>query len=164
VLGILRRSDALRAARLNDFGSFYPALIFYCALYVPTLALGNSFSLHHLENPKTDFPRVKMLSAVGWIAGLATLNFLKARSHPFQFYLAGGASIVFGFFSLALPHTPPMKTGADVKISEILGLDALALLKKPIIRHLHPVHVPDLHPALLLLRESRHLPHRIEVG
>ena len=48
-----------------------------------------------------------------------------------QFYLAGGASIVFGLFSLSLPHTPPKKTGANVSLGEILGLDALALLKKP---------------------------------
>ena len=48
-----------------------------------------------------------------------------------QFYLAGAVSIVLGLFSLALPHTPPKKTGKDVRIGEILGLDALALLKKP---------------------------------
>ena len=131
VLGVLGGATLCVLPRMTDFGSFYPALIFYCALYVPTLALGNSLSLHHLENPKTDFPRVKMLSAFGWIAGLATLNFLKGAESAIQFYLAGGASIVFGLFSLALPHTPPMKTGADVKIGEILGLDALALLKKP---------------------------------
>jgi MFS family permease len=56
---------------------------------------------------------------------------LKGAESPIQFYLAGGASLVFGIFSLLLPHTPPMKTGADVSIGEILGLDALALLKKP---------------------------------
>jgi nucleoside transporter len=98
---------------------------------VPTLALGNSLSLHHLADAKRDFPRVKMLSAVGWIAGLFALNLLKGAESSIQFYLAGGASIVFGLFSLTLPHTPPKKTGANVSIGEILGLDALALLKKP---------------------------------
>ncbi len=131
VLGILGGLVLCWLPRLHDFGSFYPVLILYCALYVPTLALGNSLSLHHLANPKTDFPRVKMLSAVGWIAGLAVLNALRGAESPVQFYLAGGASVVFGLFSLTLPHTPPMKTGADVSMSEILGLDALALLKKP---------------------------------
>lgn len=131
VLGILGGAMLCALPQFDTFGTFYPALIFYCALYVPTLALGNSLSLHHLANPKTDFPRVKMLSAVGWIAGLATLNFLKGAESPIQFYLAGGASILFGIFSLALPHTPPMKTGANVSLGEILGLDALALLKKP---------------------------------
>jgi len=48
-----------------------------------------------------------------------------------QFYLAGAVSIALGLFSLTLPHTPPKKTGKDVRLGEILGLDALALLKKP---------------------------------
>lgn len=117
--------------RFQSFSSFYPALIGYCALYVPTLALGNSLSLHHLANAKADFPRVKMLSAVGWIAGLVAVNTVNGVESPIQFYLAGGASLLFGLFSLTLPHTPPMKAGADVGIGEILGLDALALLKKP---------------------------------
>jgi nucleoside transporter len=131
VLGILGGAVLCMIPRCTTFSSFYPMLILYCALYVPTLALGNSLSLHHLTNAKVDFPRVKMLSAVGWIAGLFGLGFIASAESPTQFYLAGGASIVFGLFSLRLPHTPPMKTGANVSIGEILGLDALALLKKP---------------------------------
>lgn len=131
VLGIAGGLVLCALPRFTTFGSFYPALILYCSLYVPTLALGNSLSLHHLENPKTDFPRVKMFSAVGWIGGLVALNMLHGAASSIQFYLAGIASIIFGIFSLSLPHTPPKKTGADVSIGEILGLDALALLKKP---------------------------------
>src|SRR5207249_3469267 len=130
-LGILGGAVLFALPQLRDFGSFYPVLILYCALYVPTLALGNSLSLHHLQNPKTDFPRVKMLSAVGWIGGLIALNALHGAESPIQFYLAGGTSILFGLFSLTLPHTPPRKTGANVSVGEILGFDALALLKKP---------------------------------
>lgn len=131
VLGIAGGGVLCALPQCKDFGTFYPMLILYCALYVPTLALGNSLSLTHLANPKTDFPRVKMLSAVGWIGGLVALNLLHGAESPIQFYLAGGSSIVFGLFSLTLPHTPPQKTGANVSIGEILGLDALALLKKP---------------------------------
>jgi nucleoside transporter len=131
VLGIAGGAVLCWLPSLRDFGGFYLVLILYCALYVPTLALGNSLSLHHLADPKTDFPRVKMLSAVGWIAGGVTLSLLKGEQSPLQFYLAGGISILFGLFSLTLPHTPPMKTGADVKLGEVLGLDALALLRKP---------------------------------
>lgn len=116
---------------LTSFGSFYPGLIAYCALYVPTLALGNSLSLHHLADAKNDFPRVKMFAAVGWIAGLFTLSVIKGEQSAIQFYVAGGVSVLFGLFSLTLPHTPPRKTGANVSLGEILGLDALALLKKP---------------------------------
>ncbi len=117
---------------MTTFGGFYPMLILYCCTYVPTLALGNSVSLHHLENPKRDFPLVKTLSAVGWIAAGLMLSFVfHGELSAIQFYVAGTISILFGLFSLTLPHTPPMKTGKDVSLGEILGLDALALLIKP---------------------------------
>jgi hypothetical protein len=115
----------------TTFGSFYPTLILYCALFAPTLALGNSLSLHHLADARSDFPRVKIWSAVGWIGGGVTLSLLKGEQSAVQFYLAGAVSICLGTFALALPHTPPKKIGADVTIGEILGLDALGLLRKP---------------------------------
>lgn len=118
--------------QFTTFGTFYPLLIAYCACYVPTLALGNSLSLHHLADPKRDFPLVKTFAAIGWVVGGVILSVvLKGEQSAVQFYLAGGVSILLGLFSLTLPHTPPMKTGADVKLGEILGLDALALLRKP---------------------------------
>ncbi len=131
-LGILGGLLLFILPGLTEFSSFYPMLIIYCATFVPTLALGNSISLHHLSNPKRDFPLVKTLSAVGWIAAGLMLSFIfKGEQSAIQFYIAGTVSIFFGLFSLTLPHTPPLKTGKDVKLAEILGLDALALLKKP---------------------------------
>lgn len=116
----------------TTFGSFYPILIIYCTSYVPTIALGTSLSLHHLTNPKQDLPVVKALSAVGFIAGGVMLSVVfEGEQSAIQFYLAGIASLFLGLFSLALPHTPPKKTGKDVRLRDILGLDALALLKKP---------------------------------
>lgn len=132
VLGILGGLFMFALPKLTTFGAFYPALIAYCASYVPMLALGNSLSLHHLANPKRDFPLVKTLSAVGWIAGGVTLSLLlKGEQSAVQFYLAGAVSVVLGLFSFTLPHTPPKKTGQNVRLGEILGLDALALMKKP---------------------------------
>jgi nucleoside transporter len=46
------------------------------------------------------------------------------------FLLASIASLVLGLFSFTLPKTPPtVPKGTKVKVSEILGLDALKLLK-----------------------------------
>jgi nucleoside transporter len=131
LLGLLGGAVLCVLPSVTTFGSFYPTLILYCALFAPTLALGNSLSLHHLLDAKTDFPRVKSVSAVGWIAGGLAVSALRAEQSPVQFYLAGGISIAFGLFAFTLPHTPPRKVGAHVSVGEILGLDALALLKKP---------------------------------
>jgi nucleoside transporter len=129
-LGILGGAVLCALPHVTAFSSFYPTLILYCALFAPTLALGNSLSLHHLADARTDFPRVKIWSAVGWIGGGVTLSLLRGEQSSIQFYLAGGVSILLGLFSFALPYTPPKKVGADVTIGEVLGLDALALLQK----------------------------------
>ncbi|HEV8607986.1 MAG TPA: MFS transporter [Tepidisphaeraceae bacterium] len=130
-LGVLGGVVMCLLPQTKLFREFYPMLILYCALFAPTLALGNSLSLHHLMDSKTDFPRVKIWSAVGWIGGGVTLSLLKGEQSAIQFYLAGGASIALGIFSLMLPHTPPKKVGQGVGVGEVLGLDALALMKRP---------------------------------
>ena len=130
-LGILGGAAIVLLPQTHGFAAFYPLLILHCALFAPTLALGNSLSLHHLLDAKKDFPLVKTLSAVGWIAGGVTLSLLHGETTATQFYLAGGASVALGLFSLTLPHTPPKKIGKDVSVAEILGLDALGLLRKP---------------------------------
>lgn len=129
-LGLLGGALMCLLPQVTEFAPFYALLILYCASFAPTLALGNSLSLHHLLDAKRDFPRVKILSAVGWIAGGVTISLLEAEQAAAQFYLAGALSVAFGLFSFTLPHTPPKKVGADVSVGEILGLDALALLKK----------------------------------
>lgn len=130
VLGVLGGLLLCALPRLLHFRSFYPALILYCALYAPTLALGNSLAFHHLRDAKKDFPLIKRFASLGWIAGGVLLSLLKGDTNATQWYLAGGASVLFGLYSLTLPHTPPRKTGA-ASVGEILGMDAIGLLRKP---------------------------------
>src|SRR6188508_3765168 len=40
-LGVLGGAILFALPSLKSFGTFFPTLIFYCASYVPTLALGN---------------------------------------------------------------------------------------------------------------------------
>ena len=110
-LGILGGVLMFLLPKLTTFGPFYLVLIAYCASYAPTLALGNSLSLHHLADPRRDFPIVKTLSAVGWIAGGVTLSLMSGERSAVQFYLAGGISVAFGLFAFTLPHTRRRRPG-----------------------------------------------------
>src|SRR5262245_49645467 len=64
VLGLFGGLILCLLAQATKFEQFYPLLILYCATFVPTLALGNSLSLHHLSNARQDSPWDNTLSAV----------------------------------------------------------------------------------------------------
>src|SRR5258706_13459335 len=119
------------ASTQTTFAGFYGVLLVYTLCYMPTLALSNSLSFRQMADPGREFPPIRVLGTIGWIvAGLfiGTLG-LEAPAAPLQIGAAG--SVVLGLFCLALPHTPPIpKTGQQVTIGAILGLDALKLLRE----------------------------------
>lgn len=121
----------LLLSRTTRFEAFYPVLIVYCALYVPTLSLGNSLSFHHLDNSERQFPRIKVWSAFGWIVAGWIISLLDAENSSRQFVVAGMISVVLGFYSFTLPHTPPKNVGQQIRLSQMLGLEALALFRRP---------------------------------
>lgn len=118
-------------SQVTAFGLFLPVLIGYCVLYVPTLSLANSLSFHHLENPEKQFPRVKIWSALGWIVGGQIISFLDAENSSRQFVVAAAISLLLGLYSFTLPHTPPKNIGQKVSLGQMLGLEALALFRRP---------------------------------
>jgi nucleoside transporter len=120
------------ASTQTRFGAFYGVILVYTLCYMPTLALSNSLSFRQMADPGREFPPIRVLGTIGWIAaGLAigTLG-LEATGSPLQ--IAGGASILLGLFCFALPHTPPLEkaTGKRATWGDIVGLDALKLMRE----------------------------------
>lgn len=97
--------------------------------YFPTLALTNSLAMHNLDNTERQFPRIRVFGTIGWIVAGIVLSKLAWDGDINLFRLAACAGIVMGIYSFMLPHTPPPSKGDTASVRQILGLDALVLLK-----------------------------------
>jgi nucleoside transporter len=122
-----------------DFSSFYPYVLAYMILYMPTLALVNSISFNQMKNPAKEFAFVRVFGTVGWIVAGLVISYVflwdavEAREQGMlknTFLMVSIASLILGLFSLTLPRTPPKVDKSEkISIGSMLGLDALKLLK-----------------------------------
>ena len=116
----------------ENFSFFYPYILIYMLLYMPTLALANSVAFRQMKDPSKEFAPIRLFGSIGWIiAGLLigyfsweSLNTLKNT-----FYMSSFISLILGVYSFTLPNTPPIiEKNKNKTMSEIIGLDALKLL------------------------------------
>ncbi|HEX8927134.1 MAG TPA: MFS transporter, partial [Terriglobales bacterium] len=117
------------ASAQQSFVPFYVLLLLYAFCYMPTMALTNSLSFRQMSDPGTQFGNVRVLGTAGWIVAGLFIGFLKLEPTAVPMRIAGTASMLLGLFCLALPHTPPLGRGNKVSARDVLGLDAIALLK-----------------------------------
>lgn len=142
ILGILHLIGAVLMYQMynaTDINVFYPYVLAYMILFMPTLALVNSVSFNQMKDPEKEFSTIRVWGTIGWIAAGLLISFFfhwdtaeAAKSGMLKntFLMAGIASLALGLFSFALPKTPPkVASGEKVNVSEILGLNALKLLK-----------------------------------
>lgn len=122
------------AGQAQNFESFFPVILIYMILFMPTLALANSIAFRQMTNTETQFPPIRMLGTVGWIIAGLVISYLAWDEQDSgllnnTFKMAAVASGILGVFSFTLPHTPPLKKGEKISVGEILGFDAIGLLK-----------------------------------
>lgn len=142
ILGVLHLIGAVLMYQMynaSEISVFYPYVLVYMILYMPTLALVNSISFNQMNDPEKEFSSIRVWGTIGWIVAGLLISYaflwdseanVKAGLMRNTFLLASIASAVLGLFSFTLPKTPPkVPRGTKVKVSDILGLDALKLLK-----------------------------------
>ena len=110
-------------------GAFFWVLLVYALCYNPTLALVNAVAFNQMGSPEKQFPAVRLFGTIGWIVAGLIVGWLKIEATATPILIATGASLAFGLFAFILPHTPPKSLGHKVTVRDVLGLDALALMK-----------------------------------
>lgn len=142
ILGFLHLLGAILMYQMysaDNIGTFYPYVLAYMILYMPTLALVNSVSFNQMKNPEKEFSWIRVWGTIGWIVAGLLISFAfhwDSEENTAKgmlkntFLMASIASLVLGIFSFTLPKTPPKRVkGEKATLKEIIGLDALRLLK-----------------------------------
>jgi nucleoside transporter len=111
---------------------FIGLLMLHALCFMPTLGLTSSLTFHNVTDQEKQFPIIRVFGTIGWIAANWIVSaMLHGDDKAIQFWVAGGTSILLGLYSFTLPHTPPPAAGKKATVGDILGLDSLALLKRP---------------------------------
>jgi nucleoside transporter len=141
ILAVLHLMGAVlmyQMSQASGFSEFYPYILGYMIVYMPTLALVNSISFYQMKDPAKYFPYVRVFGTLGWIVAGLIISFvfkwdavenIANGMLSNTFMMVAIASAVLGLYSFSLPKTPPQNKGGTSSLSEILGLDALKLLK-----------------------------------
>lgn len=113
-------------------GFIYNMLLAMC-FYMPTIALSNSISYTTLKNSVDtdvvkDFPPIRVWGTVGFIVAMWVTNLTGNKASEYQFYIAGIAAVLLGFYAFTLPKCKPQHSREEKSsIIESLGLEAFKL-------------------------------------
>jgi nucleoside transporter len=135
VLGVLHLAGAALMyyiTSIDNPDTFYWIVLLYSLMYAPTLALANSVAFRQMQDPSKEFPSIRVLGTIGWIAvGWMIDKVFKIQTEDLAltFKIAAIASAILGLLSFVLPKTPPKAKGTTATFSQILGSDAFVLFK-----------------------------------
>ncbi|WP_149240283.1 nucleoside permease [Dyadobacter sp. 32] len=131
VLGVLSLLGAVLLYILlgiKDADTFFWVILAYCVTFAPTMALTTSIAMQQVTNTEKDFPGIRVMGTVAWIAVTNVIGYYQVGGSDMIFKISMVTAVILGIFSFFLPNTPP-KPSQSTSVSAILGLDAFKLFK-----------------------------------
>ena len=131
VLGVLNLLGALILfvlTRTTDYDAFWWLMLLYCLTFAPCIALTSSISMRQMTSPEKDFPIIRVMGTLAWIAVTNLIGWLAWGDKVNIFYVSMAVSVLLGLYAFTLPNTPPTIKG-PVSFANVVGKDAFVLFK-----------------------------------
>ena len=131
VLGVLNLIGAgllFLLTTIKDYDTFYWVMLLYCLTFAPTIALTASISMRQMTNPEKQFPPIRVLGTIAWIAVTNLVGYMGWGDKSTIFYVSMVTAAAIGLYAFTLPDTPPTIKG-PVSAAQIAGKDAFVLFK-----------------------------------
>ncbi|TDF39195.1 MFS transporter [Alteromonadaceae bacterium M269] len=114
----------------ETFTDVYLLIFLYALCYMPTIALTNSIAMANLDDPESDFPKVRVMGTLGWILVGWVVSFLEIEASYYPIFIALGLSLLMVLNCWWLPKEVNTSAKSSVSFKTLIGLDALMLLKE----------------------------------
>lgn len=115
--------------------TFFWVMFLNMMFYMPTISLSITVAYSALNKAKLDvvkeYPPIRVFGTIGFIVAMWTVSLLHFETSAMQFYVASGASLIFGLYAFTLPKCEVSKAVNSKSFVEALGLKAFTLFKEP---------------------------------
>jgi len=114
---------------VREAGTFIWVLLLYCLTFTPAIALTTSIAMRQMGRPETEFPPIRVFGTLAWIVVVNVVGWYGWGDQATIFEVSMVLSLVLGFFSFFLPHTPPTGNTGSVTWAHFIGKDAFVLFR-----------------------------------
>jgi len=131
VLGVLNLVGAAllyALTQITNADHFFWVILAYCLCFAPCIALTSSIAMRQMTTPEKDFPSIRVMGTIAWIAVTNLVGILKVGDQVTIFQISMVMAVVLGVLAFTLPNTPPRATG-PMRLGQIIGADAFVLFK-----------------------------------
>jgi nucleoside transporter len=128
VLNIVGAALLYALSQVTNADNFFWVILAYCLCFAPCIALTSSIAMRQMNSPEKDFPSIRVMGTVAWVAVTNIVGFMNVGDQVTIFQISMVTSLILGLLAFTLPNTPPRATG-PVNIGQIIGADAFVLFK-----------------------------------